>query len=112
MNRFTLTADHVALLRDASVCWNDIEAGAPTIDPKRPYGNGDVWKDVCRILRWPKEGDDGHEACWSSAQIKRARVLHRETETALQVVLATGSFEPGEYVAKWYRDWTRVEVAS
>lgn len=110
MTHFTLTAEHVTLLRNTSVSWNDLEVGAPTIDPKRPYGNGDHITDICRILGWPKEGDNGHEPCWSSTQRKRARVLHGDLETALQVVLAAGSFEPGLYGCTDYmRNWRRLD---
>ena len=34
------------------VDWNDCEYGAPTIDPKRPYGNSDVEHEIIAILGW------------------------------------------------------------
>lgn len=92
--KFTLTAEHVALLRRMCVGWQDCETGAPEIDPKRPYGNSSVALDVAEILGWEVDEDEGLD----DEQRHRAMALHRETEVALQVVLQTGSFEPGDYV--------------
>lgn len=47
---FTVTDDHLKLLRRASVGWSDCEFGAPEIDPKRPYGNSNVLGDIAEIL--------------------------------------------------------------
>ena len=92
--RFTLTAEHVALLRAMCVGWQDCETGAPEIDPKRPYGNSSVDLDVAEALGWEVDADEG----LTDEQRDRAMTLHRETEVALQVVLQTGSFTPGTYV--------------
>ena len=107
VTEFTLTADHIKLLRHANVGWDGVEWGAPEIDPKRPFGNGDMWKDVARILGWPPvEGDEGDDDFY--AYYDEARAIHGELGTALQIVLATGSFEPGSYVCtKYHRDWRR-----
>ena len=95
---FLLTAQHLKLLRNAHVDWDATEYGAPAIDPKRPYGNGDVEADVCRLLGWNKEGDDGSQLCWSSRQRQTAMSIHRGTETALQIILALGVWPlPGMY---------------
>lgn len=104
--RFTLTADHIRLLRAASVCWEDCEAGAPAIDCKRPYGNSYVAGDVAELLNWATPDDD-----LTDAQRTRALALHDETEVALQIVLTTGAFEPGDYRrTDQYRrnSWVRV----
>lgn len=93
-SRFKLTAEHVTLLRQMNVGWQDCETGAPEIDPKRPYGNSSVELDVAEIFGWPVDEDEG----LTDEQRDRAAALHRETEVALQVVLHTGSFEPGIYV--------------
>lgn len=106
--RFELTEQHVKLLRRAWVDWENCETGAPAIDCKRPYGNSDVPGDVAEILGW--HIDDGGHARDESRE--RALELHRETQTALQVILATGSFEPGVYeLAVEYRltSWRRVQ---
>src|SRR5205085_3134688 len=66
------------------VGWNDAETGAPEINPKRPYGNSDVASDVAGMVDTPLSTAGALE-------------LHRQTETALQIILETGSFEPGIY---------------
>src|SRR6266568_5645220 len=43
VSEFTVTEDHLKLLRHAYLYWEYGEGyGAPAIDPKRPYGNSDV----------------------------------------------------------------------
>jgi hypothetical protein len=106
---FELTADHVTLLRHAYTGWQDCETGAPEVDPKRPYGNSYVPGDVAELLGWePGDWEDG-ERVLGDRQVERALELHRETATALEVVLRAGSFEPGTYVTtdRYSRDWHR-----
>ena len=116
--RFTLTEDHIKLIRRMCVGWQHCEYGAPEINPKRPYGNSSVEGDIYEILGWvdmknlteDEEEDlfDGRGEFGDLAE--RAMVLHRETETALQIVLRIGSFTPGIYEADSYsNDWKLVE---
>ncbi len=105
MKTFNLTEQHIKLLRRAYVHWHRAEAGAPTIDPKRPYGNSNVEEDVAEILGLPYDSEDDNNT-------DKLLQLHQETETALQIVLCTGSFEPGMYVMQDYRrtlSWVKVE---
>ena len=53
--RFTVTDEHLRLLRRAHVTWVDAEFGAPEIDGKRPYGNSDVYSDIAEILGIPED---------------------------------------------------------
>jgi hypothetical protein len=106
--RFTLTDEHLILLRAAYVQWQDCETGAPEIDPKRPYGNSDVPFDVAELLIDPEilevmlNEDDQLPESEEGALLLR----HRETELALQVVLQTQSFTPGNYVRdSLYQPW-------
>lgn len=92
--QFRLTEEHVTLIREMSIGWQDSETGAPEVDPKRPYGNSSVERDVAELLGWEI---DKHEGL-TDEQRDRAMALHRETEVALQVVLQAGTFEPGLYV--------------
>jgi hypothetical protein len=39
ITRFTVTDDHLRLLRRACVSWDQAEFGAPEVDCKRPYGS-------------------------------------------------------------------------
>lgn len=100
--RFTMTDEHVKLLRAMWVGWCDDEFGAPEIVPKRPYGNSSVVTDIHELLdpELTVRLDDDLE--------ERYRELHLQTKTALQIVLRTGAFEPGVYEADPYRlDWRR-----
>lgn len=102
--KFTLTEQHVVLLRAANVRWDESEFGAPAIDSKRPYGNSDVIEDLGELLGYGPEPERGYPDD-VAATLNR---LHRETETALQVVLATGQFTPGHYAAPYTKDWRPV----
>jgi hypothetical protein len=102
---FTLTEDHLKLLRKMYVGWYDCEYGAPEIDPKRPYGNSWVAGDIHEILfgNCPEDLDDELEDKYYN--------LHRETETALQIVLGTGKFEAGTYrrINPYTNEWINIK---
>lgn len=114
---FMLREEHIKLLRRAYVDWQDCETGAPEIDPKRPYGNSNVAMDVAEILsvRVPDEDEDGARAWreWEQVTSEQMLALHYETDTALQVILATGGFVPGLYRRKdaYSREWQLVKAA-
>jgi hypothetical protein len=108
---FTLTPELITLLRASYVSdrLSDCEYGAAEIDCKRPYGNGDVEGDIIELLWSEVEFDEAAEE-WPEGYTEKAAALHRQTPAALQVVLASGSFEPGEYrtSSKYGIDWKRV----
>lgn len=107
--KLILTDDHLTLLQNMNIDWDDCEYGAPCVNPKRPYGNGDVESDVCENLGWVKEGDDGHSPCWSSVQRNKAYWIHREMLSALQICLQLMTLETGVYEsATGYQDWKKV----
>ena len=110
--KFEVTEQHLKLLRHAYVGWDGCEFGAPAIDCKRPYGNSDVFTDIGEILDIePIENVDyGGEYEFTDAQRKHMRELHNETQTALQIVLATGEFKAGAYQTSgaYSIDWSRV----
>jgi hypothetical protein len=63
VREFTVTDEHLRLLHRAHVFWDEAEFGAPSIDPKRPYGNSNVYGDIAEILHvpdseWADEGAD------------------------------------------------------
>lgn len=102
---FRLKEEHIKLLGAAYIGWNDCEFGAPTIDGKRPYGNSSVIPDIAEILAIDPD-DDGDFSPELESELTQ---LHYETQTALQVILATRSFEPGLYACSRYGiDWRRV----
>jgi hypothetical protein len=107
METFTLTEKHLKLLRRMYVGWQDCETGAPEIDPKRPYGNSSVARDVAEILDEEYNEENG----LSNESEKELLKLHGQTETALQIVLVTGEFKPGEFEKTdeyGRRSWRRV----
>lgn len=105
--RFTVTSDHLKLLRRAYVTWEDCEFGAPAIDCKRPYGNSSVYHDIAEILGIPALHDEDEP--FTAEQYDRMRQLHKETQTALQIILATLRFGLGEYEAdKYDTNWRQL----
>lgn len=104
---FVLLPEHIKLLRAANVTWYEIETGAPAIDGKRPYGESGVARHIIEMMGWQPDPDDVTRR-EDRQDRENALRLHRDTETALQIVLSTGSFEPGVYVSSWHgRVWKR-----
>ena len=94
---FTITSDHLELMRSMIVKWDYCEYGAPEIDPKRPYGNSDVASDIHEILGWEWPPDDQWDL--EAAAEKRARELHVEMKTVLQIAVQ----HPGEpLIGEWH----------
>jgi len=105
---FRVTMDHIRLLKRMNVSWEDAEFGAPSIDPKRPYGNSDVLLDMADILGIKPEGEEEWEP--SNAETAWMSQLHKETQTVLQIVLSTGKMRIGPYeCAKYSNDWKEAE---
>ena len=90
---FTVTNDHIKLIEKFNVGnWDNSEFGAPTIDPKRPYGNSDVVGDVCDILGW-----ENSEEIYLYTKVHD---LHRELETVMQILISNArhGLKQGLYV--------------
>ena len=115
LTEFTVTEDHLKLLRHVDVgYWDPGEGyyGAAVISAKRPYGNSAVGQDIAEILDAPDEDwvfEDGEKAYVTDEADERFKRLHVETMVALQVVLAAGEFRPGRYrrAERWSMDWQR-----
>ena len=108
-SNFTLTDEHIKLIRAMCVGWSQCEFGAPEIDPKRPYGNSFVYGDIHEILAEDPSVISFADEILEELEDKYYQ-LHRETETALQIILRTGSFKPGKYKCDPYKqDWKLVE---
>ena len=115
--KFTITENHLKLLKRMFVGWNDCEFGAPEIDPKRPYGNSSVEQDILEIIGFEEideerfkfilegkeyilkgedkyniELEDEEELC------KKLWKLNREMQIVLQICLSLGTFETGDYI--------------
>ena len=104
--------EHLVLLRRAIVGWGDMDYGAPAIEPKRPYGNRDVVRDIVEMLALPDKPGHSDDSDWTEETESRCRKLHAGTEAALQIVLRAGSFG-NEVLGDYYRcyhtkyDWTK-----
>jgi len=102
MARFTLTREHVDLLRAMNWRWDDTEFGAPAVDSKRPFGfSHSYYADMAAAVGWQYDPDD-------QEQEDELHRLYHETLTALMVGLAIGSFEPGEFERNG-DGWRRVD---
>jgi hypothetical protein len=101
MKTFELKEDHLVLLQVMSWEFSDCEFGGPAVDCKRPYGNSgyQVYVDINNALqgRWEEELQDD-EYTFTEDAMYEMETLHKETVTALAIVLSTRSFEPGTYV--------------
>jgi hypothetical protein len=84
MSEFRMTKDHLTLLSHLYWEWNDCETGAPSVNPKRPYGNSNVAGDVCELLGWKPEGSDWGPDEWSPEQEDAALDMHGETLGAIE----------------------------
>lgn len=98
--RFELTENHIKLLNRMYVYFdNNAYDGAPAVDIKRPYGNRSVELDIFEIINGKEWNDDNEMPSGIRAELIN---FHRETSTALQVVLDTMSFNPGVYEKEQY----------
>lgn len=77
-----VTLDHLRLLKAANIRWNDSMAGAPAIDPKRPYGSTHEALDIAEELEW-----DISPSGLTEEQEEAAIQLHKETCDALRKIL-------------------------
>lgn len=96
----TVTEDHIKLMARANF-YND--GDTIHLDSKRPLGNSDVAADVCEILGWKMEGDDGSEPCWSSKQRKLALDVFDGLLTSIPVCITARRFQAGVYRRGAYR---------
>lgn len=106
--RFTLTEDHLKLLRRANVTTNYGETESPGLCTKRPYGNGDVVEDVAEIIGIESFRLDEDDSQYDEALYDKLWKLHKEVETALQIILTTQSFVPGDYECEFLEKWKLV----
>lgn len=84
-----VTEDHLKLLPELNIEWDEYAeyAGAPEINPKRPYGNSDVYGDIAETLEWTLPLDHFGDPEMSFSQINAAKILHREMCAVLQVLV-------------------------
>lgn len=92
VERFTVLPIHLKLIKRFYTSWNSFEFGAPTIDPKRPFGNSDVKNDFENITG---EKFDNN--------------IYHDLETCLQILTRNLHIEEGTYEKCGYGiDWVKV----
>lgn len=103
---FEVTETHLKLLRTACVDWNEMEFGAPSIDPKRPYGNSDVPRDIAELVH-PEmsDWDDDRRDEWLDGHYEELAALHAETGLVLEICLRRGEFKAGRYRKTSWNRW-------
>jgi len=106
---FEVKPEHILLLNRTVINWQDCEFGAPEVDPKRPYGNSDVYSDIAEILGIePDTGYTWEDAGFSDDLQLRMWTLHKGTKTALEILLHTllssNVFSSGVYTADDYNN--------
>ena len=105
--QFRLTGEHLKLLKVLTFAWPDEDEAterlnsdqwpAPTMDPKRPYGDMSFFqKDMAYILDLKVETKDGQKEL-SEDQEKALQLLHWQMLGALQVFVENAEFKPGTY---------------
>lgn len=107
---FTVTDDHLKLLKRLNFRYDShSEFGAPIVDPKRPYGNSDVYIDMGEILDIsPDLIDSWGDPKFSVEQERYFDKVHEEMVTVLEILTRNLSISKGEYRAEEYRsNWTR-----
>ena len=107
---FELKQQHLDLLKETYIGWNDCEFGSPEIDCKRPYGNSNVEEDIAEIIGM-KDAYDEDEDEWDEKKLKIINRLHKETQIALQIILHCQSFKLGKYkkIDKYGQEWRYIE---
>lgn len=104
---FKVTEQHIELLKNIYISWNATETGAPTVDPKNPYGNSNVAYDVIEAIGEDIEyRDEEIQEEMSESQWDKAMELHRDMETVLQIAVRhngvqVGTYTKGEYGVDW-----------
>lgn len=113
---FEITQEHLSLIQNLNFKFNQYcEFGAGCVDPKRPYGNSDVYTDIAEHLGIKPEGkvydsDDEHE--WREFTDEQEDYLwkiHVEAVLALEICSLLQNFETGVYTRKYSycADWKR-----
>jgi len=106
VDKFELKQIHLDLLKRMEIGWNYCEFGAPYVDPKRPYGNSDVFNDIAEIIKLKKkENYDYKEEAWKEKAIDYMEDLHRQMQIVLEIILHCQSFKLGKYKKIDYGKW-------
>lgn len=107
---FEVTQDHLKLLKRLQFGYDEYtEFGAPEVDPKRPYGNSDVYEDIAEILGIEPVSDDYWDEEFTDEQKAYMLKVHKEMEHVLQILVRHNSLGTGTYTRRNYQ-WHRATV--
>lgn len=108
IERFEVTEDHIKLIQRMNIDYNDCcEFGAPCVNPKRPYGNSNVFADINEILGLGFEEDEN--GCYNDNQLDIMYDFHSGTTIVLQILIqnisdfGTGAYEREKFGGHWKR---------
>jgi len=97
---FTVTDDHLKLVKRFNIGWNDDEFGSPSVDCKKPFGNSSVYEDMAEILGITlPDSYDEHEK-YDMATRPLNRLYYEDLPIALQILCCNLSLEAATYVAE------------
>lgn len=110
MNKTLIVKEsHLKLLKELNIGWDDMEFGGPCVDPKRPFGNSDVYKDMAEILCLDMPDEETQPKKYERFCDNLLKG-YQELQDCLQILcqhltISTGKYECGEYS----NIWTKVE---
>ena len=108
MRKLKVTENHIKLLKNLYIGWEDCEFGAPCIDCKRPFGNSDVFGDMAEILGIELADEEQNYELYEN-QIDSLRKGYKELQDCLQILCKNLKIEPGIYECEDYGiDWKKV----
>jgi hypothetical protein len=109
MKRLKVTENHIKLLKELYIGWEDCEFGAPCVDCKRPFGNSDVYGDMAEILGIKLANQEENFELYEK-QIYSLSKGYKELQDCLQILCKNLSIEVGEYECDDYgTNWRKVE---
>lgn len=105
LTTFTVTDEHLALMRMMRVRWMTLDnsggiGDGPAIDWHRPYGHLVRNHDIAHIVAGDELNsmDATAQDQFISSHTQQWERLHAETAIALQIALSTGQFTAGTYL--------------
>lgn len=102
---FHLKRDHIRLLENINICWNNEEYGAPKVDNDQPLGysiSGSIGSELLNYLDIDARNKE---------DVDDAKQIYNELDTAMQIVLSNKTFDTGVFEKdECSRNWTRIAV--
>ncbi len=106
---FEVHDDHLKLMKRTYFSWDHCEYGAPSVNPKRPYGNSDVEHDIAGVLGLELAEDDYGSLRLSEEQSEYCANRHLEMEAFFQILCRFGEIPSGKYAREaTYHKWEKV----